>query len=85
MLASVFGEPALPQDCFAGCDAQHLPAEAGQDKTTRCRVLREHSLPVLPRLRRRWCGLILPLLGSERSATNRWPGESRVQQRFFPR
>ena len=56
-----------------------------QAKTTPCRVLREHSLPVLPRLRRRWCGLILPLLGSERSATNRWPGEYRVQPWFCPR
>jgi hypothetical protein len=23
MLASVFGEPALVYDCFAGCEAQH--------------------------------------------------------------
>ena len=23
MLASVFGEPALPHSCFAGCEAQH--------------------------------------------------------------
>jgi hypothetical protein len=23
MLASVFGEPALVEDCFAGCESQH--------------------------------------------------------------
>ena len=36
-------DPGSIQDCFAGCEAQHQPADAGQAKTTRCRVLREHS------------------------------------------
>ena len=36
-------DPGSIQDCFAGCEAQHQPADAGQAKTTRCRVFREHS------------------------------------------
>jgi|694.fasta_scaffold26145_1 S-adenosylmethionine:tRNA ribosyltransferase-isomerase len=52
MLASVFGEPALPEDCFAGCEAQDQQtafakqlAEDGHPpvRATGCRVSREDS------------------------------------------
>ena len=41
--SSSFRRSRLAQDCFAGCEAQHQPADAGQEKTTRCRVFRERS------------------------------------------
>ena len=52
MLASVFGEPALVQDCVAGCHAQQqqtaFAKQLAEDRhppvrATRCRVLREAS------------------------------------------
>ena len=33
MLASVFGEPALAQDCMAGCHVQHQEAPGGSPGT----------------------------------------------------
>jgi hypothetical protein len=32
MLASVFGEPALVEDCFAGCEAQHQQTAFAKQK-----------------------------------------------------
>jgi len=32
MLASVFGETALPEDCFAGCEAQHQQTAFAKQK-----------------------------------------------------